>query len=69
MTQSSQLGVVSVQQGPDGCEQGPAPPRTERAKSWPIDDLFGVFKSFETFKKKKNLGFSLKDLEKSPPGD
>ena len=43
--------------------------KKERAKSWPIDDLFGVFKSFETFKKKKNLRFSLKDLEKSPPGD
>ena len=43
--------------------------KKERAKSWPIDDLFGVFKSFETFKKKKNLRFSLKDLEKSPPGN
>ena len=43
MTQSSQLGVVSVQQGPDGCEQGPAPPRTERApwrKKWQPTPVF-----------------------------
>ena len=61
--------MVSVQQGLDRCEQGLALPGTERAKSWPTDGLFGVFKSFETCKKKKNLGFSLKDLDKSPPGD